>query len=149
MPAVSRKQYYLPDTNILVTRFLTKTGVGEVTDFMPIQQATHRIDRHGIVRAVHVVNGSLSFDMTCRPAFNYARDPHTVHRLEQGLLFQSASLTLGLFSTVPLEEGRTGWGARFIYAWERCVGLFCADQCARAGDDDAGLGERTVPATLV
>ncbi len=113
-PAQSRKQHYLPDTNILVTRFLTETGVGEVTDFMPIQQATHRIDRHGIVRAVHVVHGSLTFDMSCRPAFNYARDPHTVHRLEQGLLFQSASLNLGLFSTVPLQEdGQGGVQASF------------------------------------
>jgi GH15 family glucan-1,4-alpha-glucosidase len=54
---VSRKQFYLPETNILVTRFLTEAGVGEVTDFMPIQQATSPTDQHGIVRAVHVVNG--------------------------------------------------------------------------------------------
>src|SRR5436190_19725878 len=60
-PEMALKQYYLPETNILVTRFLTESGVGEVTDFMPIQQATSPTDRHGIVRAVRVVNGSLSF----------------------------------------------------------------------------------------
>ena len=87
----SRKQLYLPDTNILVTRFLTETGVGEVTDFMPIQQATSPTDRHGIVRAVRVVNGSLSFEMTCRPAFNYARDSHTVEPVEHGMVFRKAS----------------------------------------------------------
>ena len=108
MPEVSRKQHYLPDTNILVTRFLTEQGVGEVTDFMPIQEATHRTSRHGIVRAVHVVNGSLSFAMTCRPAFNYARDPHTVQRSKQGIIFSSASINLGLFSTIPLEEDDKG-----------------------------------------
>ena len=32
-----RKQMYLPDTNVLVTRFLSAEGVGEVIDFMPIQ----------------------------------------------------------------------------------------------------------------
>ena len=114
---VSRKQLYLPDTNILVTRFLTESGVGEVTDFMPIQQATHQVDRHGIIRAVHVVHGALSFAMTCRPAFNYARDTHSVHLSERGALFRSASLTLGLFSTVPLQEdGRGGVRATFTLA---------------------------------
>lgn len=110
----NRKQLYLPDSNILVTRFLTDTGVGEVTDFMPIQQAAHTTDRHGIVRAVHVVNGTLSFEMRCHPAFNYARDPHTIERVAQGVLFRSVNLNLGLFSTVPLEEdGQGGAQASF------------------------------------
>ena len=30
------RQLYLPDTNILLTRFLAEEGVAEVTDFMPI-----------------------------------------------------------------------------------------------------------------
>jgi GH15 family glucan-1,4-alpha-glucosidase len=116
-PGASRKQLYLPETNILVTRFLTESGVGEVTDFMPIQHATQQVDRHGIIRAVHVVHGSLSFAMTCRPAFNYARDAHTVHLSDREALFRSASLTLGLFSTVPLQEdGRGGVHAAFTLA---------------------------------
>ena len=32
------KQLYFPDTNVLITRFLTPDGVGEVEDFMPIAQ---------------------------------------------------------------------------------------------------------------
>ena len=32
----ARKQMYLPDTNVLVTRFLSEDGVGEVVDFMPV-----------------------------------------------------------------------------------------------------------------
>ncbi len=28
---------YLPDSNVLVTRFLSPEGVGEVVDFMPVQ----------------------------------------------------------------------------------------------------------------
>ena len=31
----SSKQLYLPDTNVLITRFLMLDGVGEVQDFMP------------------------------------------------------------------------------------------------------------------
>jgi GH15 family glucan-1,4-alpha-glucosidase len=113
-PVMNQKQYYLPGTNILVTRFLTENGVGEVTDFMPIQHAAHQIDRHGIVRAIHVVNGTLSFVMNCRPAFNYARDSHTVQLSERGAVFHSAMLNLGLFSTVPLEaDNQSGVYASF------------------------------------
>ncbi len=35
----SSKQLYLPDTNVLITRFFTPHGVGEIQDFMPIQAA--------------------------------------------------------------------------------------------------------------
>ena len=34
--AFATKQLYLPDTAILITRFLTEGGVGELVDFMPI-----------------------------------------------------------------------------------------------------------------
>ena len=33
------RQLYLPDTNVLITRFLTDDGVGEVQDFMPVGKA--------------------------------------------------------------------------------------------------------------
>src|SRR5579864_6237240 len=72
-PGMERKQLYLPDTNILITRFLTVDGVGEIIDFMPIKPAGSTSHQHYIMRSVQVVRGSLSFEMVCRPAFNYAR----------------------------------------------------------------------------
>src|SRR3954447_14119218 len=33
---VRHKQFYWPDTNILVTRFLHADGIGELEDYMPI-----------------------------------------------------------------------------------------------------------------
>src|SRR5579875_1943500 len=36
MEEMRTRQMYLPDTNILLTRFLSDDGVAEVTDFMPI-----------------------------------------------------------------------------------------------------------------
>ena len=30
------RQLYLPDTNILITRFLAEEGVAELTDYMPV-----------------------------------------------------------------------------------------------------------------
>jgi GH15 family glucan-1,4-alpha-glucosidase len=33
----NRFQMYLPETNVLLTRFLHEEGVGEITDFMPVE----------------------------------------------------------------------------------------------------------------
>ena len=33
---ITNKQMYWPETNVLVTRFLSPDGVGEVIDFMPV-----------------------------------------------------------------------------------------------------------------
>ena len=66
-------QLYLPDTAILITRFLTEAGVGEVVDFMPIagDEAT---DRHRLVRMLRVVRGTMSFVAEVQPRFDYGRD---------------------------------------------------------------------------
>src|SRR3989442_4038160 len=113
-PGLERKQMYLPDTNILITRFLTVDGVGEVIDFMPIKQVGSAIHQHHLTRSVEVVRGSLSFELVCRPAFNYARDAYTTHLSENGAVFISESLCLSLASSVPLEEdGKGGVRATF------------------------------------
>src|ERR1051326_5915006 len=72
--AASHKQLYWPATNILITRFLTPDGVGEVTDYMPVGEAREKDDFHRLIRRVSVVRGSLTFHLECQPAFNYARD---------------------------------------------------------------------------
>lgn len=111
---VSTRQIYFPETNILITRFLTHEGIGEVTDFMPIkEQGTQRYEHH-LIRAVHIVRGSLTFQMTCRPAFNYARDAHVLQPVEHGVVFRSALLTLALSSSVPLRDDGQG-GAQAIF----------------------------------
>jgi GH15 family glucan-1,4-alpha-glucosidase len=43
------KQMYLPNTAILVTRFLSAGGVAEVADFMPIDRPGVATDRHRLV----------------------------------------------------------------------------------------------------
>ena len=69
------RQFYVPDTNILITRFLSDAGVAEVIDFMP------RFDdrfAHRLVRWVRVVRGAIPFDARCEPRFDYGRASHTV-----------------------------------------------------------------------
>jgi GH15 family glucan-1,4-alpha-glucosidase len=101
-------QSYLPETNILITRFFTHEGVGEITDFMPIQPAKEHTRHHRIVRAVRVVQGQLTFELVCRPAFNYARDPHTLELREQGAVFGHPDLSLGLYASTKLEHDGHG-----------------------------------------
>ena len=63
------KQLYLPDTAVLVTRFMTPDGVGELHDFMPIA-GKHVTDRHRIVRQLRVVRGTMQFVVELQPGFD-------------------------------------------------------------------------------
>src|SRR5215475_3199638 len=74
-PDYVTRQLYLPDTAILITRFMTPDGVGEVHDFMPIAHGG-ATDRHRLVRQLRVVRGTMSFAVDLQPRFDYARKPH-------------------------------------------------------------------------
>ena len=71
------RQMYLPDTNILITRFLADEGVAELTDYMPIDSDGG--EPNEIVRKVAVIRGDVRFRMCCEPRFSYAT---CGHRLE-------------------------------------------------------------------
>ena len=51
------KQVYFPDTNVLITRFLTEEGVGEIQGFMPIADSKEDIHRHRLISRVEGVRG--------------------------------------------------------------------------------------------
>ncbi len=99
---VRTKQFYFPDTNVLITRFFTEDGVGEVQDFMPLGDGVEA-DRHRLIRRVMCVRGSIPFRARVAPRFGYGLDPHTVRRHDGLILFESADLSLALSATVALE----------------------------------------------
>ena len=104
------KQLYLPDTNVLITRFLTGGGVGEVQDFMPIQTGIGP-HRHRLIRRVLGVRGEMRFRVEVFPRFNFARDEHETIFHENGVLFRSPGLSLALETAIPLDfrdEGAYG-----------------------------------------
>lgn len=105
---VHYKQMYLPETNVLLTSFLTAEGVGELTDFMPVKQVGSAPFRHQIIRSLTVVRGSLSFEFVCRPAFNYARDSHTTDVSQSGALFRGKDFHLSIASPLPLAADEQG-----------------------------------------
>jgi GH15 family glucan-1,4-alpha-glucosidase len=90
--AFSSKQLYFPDTAVLVTRFMTEAGVGEVVDFMPVTSAIAS-SRHRIVRMVRCVRGQMTFAVDIAPRFDYGREPHKTHLTEDGVVFEGGAGT--------------------------------------------------------
>lgn len=104
LEAVRAKQLYLPDSNILLTRFLSEEGVAEITDFMPAQPPW---PVHSIVRRVQAVRGDIRFRMVCAPRFDYGRGGHRLEVARGSVCFLSEGsdqLALRLKSTVPVQE---------------------------------------------
>jgi len=110
---ITHKQFYWPETNILVTRFLSADGVGEIIDFMPVGELASGHGHHQVVRRVTVVRGSMPFQMECAPAFNYARDKHETSLTAAGACFHSPALSLGLATAIPLKQNGKGVTAEF------------------------------------
>ena len=81
------KQVYMPDTAVLLTRFFADDGIAEITDFMPLTD----VNAHcSIMRRIMTVRGNITFQMACRPRFDYARMEHTARLEQDAVVFQSA-----------------------------------------------------------
>ncbi|HET8983275.1 MAG TPA: glycoside hydrolase family 15 protein [Pedococcus sp.] len=101
--ATRTKQMYLPDSNILVTRFLGESSVGEVVDFMVPRERNGRGTLQ-LVRIVRAVRGQVRVQIRCAPAFDYGRARTEVDIVEgAGAFFSSPAGQLVLRSTVPLQ----------------------------------------------
>jgi GH15 family glucan-1,4-alpha-glucosidase len=98
------RQIYLPDTNVLITRFLSNHGVAEVCDFMPIEEIGWA---HNLVRRATTVRGEIPYRMVCDPRFDYGRATHKVDkRSDHEVIFFSEgrdATVLRLRSTVPVR----------------------------------------------
>jgi GH15 family glucan-1,4-alpha-glucosidase len=100
-------QMYLPNTAVLVTRFLSEGGVAEVADFMPISNPTVATDRHRLVRQVTGIRGSVRLKVAVQPRPDYGRAGLRTVVHENGVVFEG-SPKLSLSSTWPLKVGRDG-----------------------------------------
>ena len=98
------RQLYLPDTAVLITRFMTPDGVGEVHDFMPVIEGP-ATGRHRLVRNIRVVRGVMPFAIEIQPRFDYGRKPHELEAFEHGGVFRSEDLELTAHAIAP--EGAT------------------------------------------
>ena len=128
------KQLYLPDTNVLLTRFLSVDGVGEITDFMPISGTPNSEKK--LMRRVSTIRGEVTYQLQFRPRFNYGRDAHkTTHKGKNEIHFTSKGQTatsLRLRSSIPLKITEGDVVAEFTLS---------ANQTADFILEDAGNGK--------
>ncbi len=125
------KQLYMPGTAMLITRFMTPDGVGEVLDFMPVIEGKPT-KKHRLVRQLRVARGKMQFEVDLQPRFDYGRAKHSIELSEQGAVFRGEDgmeLTLhsfgkrdpgdpeagkvkrvgdGLTATITMREGQVG-----------------------------------------
>ena len=113
---VTSKQFYWPDTNVLITDFLSTSGAARLIDFMPVGLPRGHAWHHSLIRRVTALRASMAFQVECRPAFNYARDPHQLRIAPQGACFDSPGLILGLMTEVSLRND--GGAARAEFTLE-------------------------------
>jgi len=116
------KQMYLPDSTVLVTRFLGEQFVGEVVDLMvPHEQGAKRRGASQLVRLVRAVRGRVDVEIRCAPAFDYARARTEVDIVEgSGAFFYSPLAQLVLRATVPLTaDGTAAVGSARLQEGER------------------------------
>jgi GH15 family glucan-1,4-alpha-glucosidase len=89
------KQMYYPDSAVVITRFLTEAGVGEVVDFMPPAGST-ATDNHRIARLLRCVRGRMRFAVELAPRFDYGRKRHHTRLTEHGAVLSADDMTLTL-----------------------------------------------------
>jgi GH15 family glucan-1,4-alpha-glucosidase len=129
---VRHKQFYWPSTNVLVTRFLLADGIAELEDFMPVGLSSDSPEYRHIYRRIRSVRGKVRVSVSCRPAFDYGRQPHDTRIEANGATFKSRSLTLALSSAVPLRnDGRGGVSVEFILSEGESHVFILRDDCVQ------------------
>ncbi|SES48177.1 Glucoamylase (glucan-1,4-alpha-glucosidase), GH15 family [Streptomyces sp. yr375] len=132
-PEATCKQLYYPDTAILVTRFMSPDGVGEVVDCMPPDRTRTATDRHTLIRVVRCVRGTVDFTLECRPRFDYGRVEHRLELGENTGLFRSPGMDAHLQTSFPLErDGQDVRGRVTLSAGEAGGAVFTV--CASGGE---------------
>jgi len=148
---VNNKQFYWPETNILITQFLSDSGVAEIIDFMPVEKPGSDFGKHELIRRIRVIRGSYKFRLVCRPAFDYARKDHDTRISEHGACFRTDDLHIGLSSNFPLKAADKGVVAEFEIPEGTSTSFVLHevkddDQCAKPISEEASnqLFEQTV-----
>ncbi|MCY7395329.1 MAG: glycoside hydrolase family 15 protein [Nocardioides sp.] len=96
------QQYYFPESNILVTRFLTEHGVSELHDFMPLLKAHDEAHRQRVVRRVVTVRGTAELEMRLAARPDYGATRPVLEQLEDGIRIADDVVHLGLSADVDL-----------------------------------------------
>ena len=110
---------YIPDTNVLETRFSAPSGEAVLTDLMPGASSIHYkkdfLPDHEIIRRLICTQGEIEIDIDFRPAPNYAESRADLRDCGKlGIRFAVGKGVYWLRSSTPLriDEERTRASAR-------------------------------------
>lgn len=102
---VEYKQLYLPNSAILLTRFLSDEGLGEVTDFMPVKQNEENCV---LSRTVRTIKGEVTYRMTCNLRPDYGKSAPNIHQEGNSFCFlnenNEAFLKLAGNAEIQIED---------------------------------------------
>ncbi|WDH51488.1 glycoside hydrolase family 15 protein [Pseudomonas chlororaphis] len=112
LPDARHEQIYLPDSNVLQTRWLSERAVVEATDLLAIGDSED--DLPLLIRRVRVVSGRATLRLRCAVRHDYARAP-TRARLDGGAVCFEAERQPGLrlVASQPLRIDRQAAVAEF------------------------------------
>jgi GH15 family glucan-1,4-alpha-glucosidase len=132
-------QLYVPDTNVLVTRWMGDDGSAEVMDLMP-QPDARRASGHearSLIRRLTVTSGTVSFTMRCTPRFDYAREVPAAAAIEGGVRFSGQQMSLSLYASTALEPEEGAASARFTMSKGESAWFVLSDDTLPCPDDAA------------
>lgn len=129
------RQMYMPDTNVLLTRFLSQEGLAEVIDFMPVLADSGGLTEqrsHQLIRTARSIRNTTRFKLHCQPAFDYGRQRHEITIESWGARFESPSQSFVLMSSVPLQRAGDAVVSDFELPAGECTTFAIRHQDARA-----------------
>ncbi|HSJ64561.1 MAG TPA: glycoside hydrolase family 15 protein [Gemmatimonadaceae bacterium] len=154
--AFEAEQEYVPDTNVLVTRFRTGSGQVTVTDFMPLRGSIIGCEdpdtRAEIHRLVQGDGGAVEIELEWSPRFGYAAEPTEVTTSDDGFVAsqgQECAALGGVPGRVAVQSGTLGGmvRGRFVMQQGERVALVMryGSRDARHGLDE---GSRALDQTI-
>ncbi|AIS12084.1 glucoamylase [Pseudomonas chlororaphis subsp. aurantiaca] len=145
LPDARREQIYLPDSNVLQTRWLCERAVVEVTDLLPIGDSED--DLPLLIRRVRVVSGRTTLRLRCAVRHDYARATTRARRDGDAVCFEADQQPgLRLIASQPLRIDRQAAVAEFELEQEQSAEFMLGgidDPRLLAGGSDLCL-ERTL-----
>lgn len=128
-------QVYLPDTNVVLTRWLSQDGSAEITDLMRPARGRDGGDPQ-VLRRVEATRGRVRFVATCAPRMDYARAEAKLEAARDAVVFRAGNAMLRLTSSTPLSiEGKDAHADFWLEKGE--VAWFVLD----GGGEPAPLGD--------
>jgi GH15 family glucan-1,4-alpha-glucosidase len=131
---IRTRQFYWPDTNVLITRFYTQDGMAAVYDYLPVGK-----ESSPLMRRVVGIRGNMPFHCYCEPSFNWARSSHKT-TLDSGgdcscATFATEGLSMQLLAKEALRvrDGGSAVECHFETS-ERSVHTFIFREVPKAAD---------------